>query len=89
MLKLIVLAVVGYIFYRALKSWMIGSGPQSEQVDGRGLREVDDVLVQDPICKTYVAQRDSIHVRHQGELVHFCSEACRDRFLQDRSGNNP
>jgi hypothetical protein len=26
MLKLIILAVVGYIFYRALKSWMLGSG---------------------------------------------------------------
>ena len=89
MLKLIILAVVGYVFYRALKSWMIGSGRPSDHVSDRGPHEVDDVLVQDPVCKTYVARRDSIHTRYGGELFHFCSEACRDRFLQDQTGHTP
>lgn len=80
MLKLIILAVVGYVFYRALKSWMLGGGSQSADLSGREQTAVDDVLVQDPVCKTYIAQRDSIHLRQDGEVYYFCSEQCRDRF---------
>lgn len=83
MLKFIVLALVGYIFYRALKSWMIGSGPRPQDIDGRGPTDVDDVLVQDPVCKTYIAQRNSIQLRQDGKVVSFCSTQCRDRYVQD------
>jgi uncharacterized protein len=81
MLRFIILAVVGYIFYRALKSWMLGSGSQPADLSGNGKREVDDVLVQDPVCKTYIAQRDSIQLRQDGKVLYFCSEQCRDRYI--------
>jgi YHS domain-containing protein len=87
MLKLIILAVVGYIFYRALKSWMLGSGfPPADAAD-RGPSDVDDVLVQDPVCKTYIAQRDSIQLRRNGKTICFCSEQCRDRFIGSQTGD--
>lgn len=81
MLKLLILASVGYIFYRALKTWMIGN---DRSVDANQRREVDvdDVLVQDPVCKTYIAQRSSLQIRRGGESIHFCSEQCRDRYLE-------
>lgn len=85
MLKLIILAVVGYVFYRALKSWMLGSGSQSADLDGKGQTEVDDVLVQDPVCKTYITRRDSIHLQKDGKVLYFCSEQCRDRFIASGS----
>ena len=84
MLKFIVLVVVGYIFYRALKSMMIDSGAPPADEGARGPAEVDDVLVQDPVCKTYVAQRGAVHLRQGAEVLYFCSEACRDRYLQSR-----
>jgi len=80
MLRLIILAVVGYVFYRALKSWMLGSGSQPADVTGRDQTEVDDVLVQDPVCKTYIAQRDGIRLQQDGKVLFFCSEQCRDRY---------
>lgn len=83
MLRFIILAVVGYIFYRAIKNWMIGAGAPPDDTANSGGREVDDVLVQDPVCKTYIAQRDSIHLRRNGELIHFCSAQCRDRYVQE------
>jgi YHS domain-containing protein len=83
MLKFIVLAVVGYIFYRALKSWMIGSGPRPQDLDGRGRREVDDVLVQDPVCKTYIARRNGVVLRQGAKDIYFCSAQCRDRYIKD------
>jgi len=83
MLRLIILAVVGYVFYRALKSWMIGAGTSSPDMNDRGPQEVDDVLVQDPVCKTYIPQRNSLHVRRDNQVIYFCSEQCRDRYLED------
>ena len=85
MLKLIILAVVGYVFYRALKSWMLGSGSQPADLGGREQTAVDDVLVQDPVCKTYIAQRDSVHLQRDGKDFYFCSEQCRDRFSESGS----
>jgi YHS domain-containing protein len=37
-------------------------------------------LVRDPMCGTHVAEEVSISLREGGELVHFCSAACRDAY---------
>jgi len=83
MLKFLILVVVGYVFYRALKSMMIGSGGASSTGKQPGPTDVDDVLVQDPVCKTYVAQHNSIHIRRNGREIYFCSEECRDRYIEE------
>jgi YHS domain-containing protein len=38
-------------------------------------------LVRDPQCGTYVAENTAIAARHGGEIVHFCSDRCRDEYL--------
>jgi len=83
MFKFLILAVVGYVFYRAIKSMIINSGVSPSNREERNSSEVDDVLVQDPVCKTYVPQRGGIHLRRHGQMIYFCSEECRDRYLQD------
>ena len=85
MLKLIILAVVGYVFYRALKSWMTPGTEHPLEGRSQGAVEVDDVLVQDPVCKTYIAQRSAIPLKTDEKTIYFCSEACRDRYLESRS----
>ena len=92
MLKFIVLVVVGYIFYRALKSMMIDAGAPADDGTTRGPTEVDDVLVQDPVSNTYIAQRSAVQLRKGAEVLYFCSEACRDRYIesrQDEGRDNP
>ncbi len=37
-------------------------------------------LKRDPVCGTYVAAASSVKKTVRGEVVHFCSEACRDKF---------
>lgn len=88
MLKLIILAVVGYVFYRALKSWMTPGAEQPLEGRSQGAVEVDDVLVQDPVCKTYIAQRSAIALKTDGKTRYFCSEACRDRYLESHSSEH-
>lgn len=37
-------------------------------------------LVRDPVCGMHVAEELSIPLRDGGEMVHFCSVACRDKY---------
>jgi YHS domain-containing protein len=38
-------------------------------------------LVRDPVCGMHVDEALSIPLRAEGELVQFCSIACRDKYL--------
>jgi YHS domain-containing protein len=37
-------------------------------------------LVRDPICGMHVDETLSIPFRNEGELLHFCSNTCRDKY---------
>jgi YHS domain-containing protein len=37
-------------------------------------------LKKDPVCGTFVAVASSIKKTVNGEVVHFCSTACRDKY---------
>jgi YHS domain-containing protein len=37
-------------------------------------------LKQDPVCGTFVAVSSSIKKTVNGEVIHFCSTACRDKY---------
>jgi YHS domain-containing protein len=40
-------------------------------------------LVRDPVCGMHVDETLSIPLRDGGELLHFCSTACRDAYAAD------
>ena len=40
-------------------------------------------LVRDPVCGMHVAEVLAVPLRESGELVHFCSVACRDKYLSE------
>lgn len=37
-------------------------------------------LKKDPVCGTYVSTEASVTKRINGETLHFCSAACRDKY---------
>lgn len=39
-------------------------------------------LVRDPVCGVYVAEVLAVPLHEAGEVVHFCSTACRDRYTE-------
>ena len=39
------------------------------------------LLVRDPVCGVHIAEVLAIPLRENGELLHFCSLACRDAYL--------
>ena len=81
MIRFIILFVVGYVFYRALKSWMFPTPSSVKPVAGGAGREIDDVMIKDPFCEAYFPKRNAVPLNFGGEELYFCSLACKDKFV--------
>jgi hypothetical protein len=79
---------------RRLVAWMLrGGAPETstQGVEVAGTSETAGMarrLVRDPICGAHVAEVLSIPLREGGELLHFCSTACRDQYLLANAGKD-
>lgn len=80
-MKLIIILLIGYLIYREVKKRMSKPSVHQQAAEHRAAGEIDDIMVKDPSCGVYFPQKDGIHLRHDGEDLYFCSEACRDAFL--------
>jgi len=40
-------------------------------------------LVRDPVCGMHIAEVLALPLRQDDELLHFCSTACRDKYLSE------
>ena len=81
MIRFIILFAVGYVFYRALKSWMFPARPASKSVSGQSVGEIDDVMIKDPFCEAYFPKRNAVHLNFGGKDLYFCSAQCKDKYL--------
>lgn len=45
-----------------------------------------DELVKDNICQTYIPKSKAIILNHSGQILHFCSENCKNKFLTSLDG---
>ena len=67
--------VIGFIG-KALSETLLP--PRTKDPAGRA--QPPGELKRDPVCGTYVAVTASVKKTVGGEVVHFCSAACRDRY---------
>jgi hypothetical protein len=76
---------------KKLVGWMVKSATQSAEPAAQrdpeisrnsgGSVGVSRRLVRDPVCGAHVAEVLAIPLREGGQLIHFCSVACRDQYL--------
>ena len=85
MIRIIILLIVGYIAYRALRSWMFTNDGSSKSVSGRTAGEIDDVMIKDPYCEAYFPKRNAVHLSFGGEDLYFCSAQCKDKYVDAHS----
>jgi len=69
-----------YLGFRKLKAMGYWPGGKPD-ASGPSDADVSDVLIQDPVCGTYVSKRGSIRLTRGDATYHFCSDACRNRFI--------
>ena len=81
-MKLLILLALGYFCYRAIKNWMM-TGPPSPagKVSSASVGEIDDVMIQDPVCGVYFPKRNSVELHYRGEELFFCSQECKAKFI--------
>jgi YHS domain-containing protein len=82
---------------RKLVGWMVRSATQTSEPpshrepeisrSSHGAVGVSRRLVRDPICGAHVAEVLAIPLREGGELIHFCSTECRDKYLLTSSAS--
>ena len=83
MIKLIIFLLVGYFVLKSMKK-ILGTGPATNIPGGsRETDQIDNLMVQDPKCQTYISQRDAIQATADGQTLYFCSTQCRDAYLAD------
>ncbi len=80
-LRIIILAILAYILYRLLFRKKRMTKPPSPPA---GSLPADDVLVEDPVCHTYVPSRQAIRAMKDGRQYYFCSDTCCQKFLEDK-----
>lgn len=83
MIKIIALIAVGYIGFRFLKSWIIKHISISQAGANRPPGELDDIMVQDPVCKVYFPKRSGVHLHRNGKDLYFCGPECRQRYISN------
>ncbi len=77
--RLILGVALGYVVYRVvrrLKEMFTLSGPTQH---GPQMPQ-PDVLVQDPVCGTFIPRQEALKFTKDGQDYFFCSEGCLKRF---------
>ena len=83
--RLLVIGVLLYILYKLLtgprEKRVSGSRPAGQQASGN---PVQDILVEDPVCHTYIPKRQAVQLHHDKKMYYFCSDKCCQTFLKDK-----
>jgi YHS domain-containing protein len=82
-LRLVIIGVLLYILYRFLV------GPRKKRMQGKKNRPVSsgavkDVLVEDPVCHTYIPKGQAVQLHHDKKMYYFCSDKCHEMFLKQK-----
>jgi YHS domain-containing protein len=57
-----------------------GAGGQTDPLDVPN-SAVNQKLVRDPVCGVHIAETLALPLREGSQVLHFCSAACRDKYL--------
>lgn len=79
--RLLLLGGILYLFFTVRR--LFREARRTGHLYDDGPARIDDVMVQDPVCGTYIPKKDGIRVVAGGREVYFCSEDCRRKFLEE------
>lgn len=100
MIKIILLLILGYIVLTILKGFFAvkravdsvkNGGASSTQKQGGsggargGPQQSASQMVKDPVCGKFFVPSEGVGLNHKGQTMHFCSEKCKDEFLESNS----
>jgi uncharacterized protein len=78
LLLLILIFFLAYTVYTAIVRLLSKPAPPPPEKTLKG-----EDMVKDPICGVFLPRGDALPETIRGERHYFCSEACRDKFLEE------
>jgi YHS domain-containing protein len=79
-LRLLILSALAYVVYRLLRGPRNSDGPRWD--DGPDAIK-HDILIEDPVCHTYVPKSQAVALERGEKIYYFCSKKCRDVFCSE------
>ena len=80
--RLLILGILFYILYRLLFAGQKSKGNSGQDNSaGANAPAAQDVLVEDPVCHTYIPQMQAVVLKEKGQNIYFCSDKCRAKFI--------
>jgi YHS domain-containing protein len=77
----VVILTWGVTILRRIVGQMSGSNTGSKPYVDVPNNSVNQKLVRDPVCGMHLASELAVPWKQGGEVLHFCSVECRDKFL--------
>jgi uncharacterized protein len=77
---LAIFAILRYVVTTVARMFSQIARPPAPPADPAPRGALGGELKQDPVCGTFVPVSTSVKKTINGELVYFCSAACRDKF---------
>ncbi len=86
MIRILLIGILLYLLYRLLKNvFTLPGGRESRRFrKAPSTERIKDEMVKDPVCQVYVPMREAVSKVIQGERHYFCSEECRNRFMEQQ-----
>ncbi len=76
---------MGYLAYRLARKALKFLSPGVPSPQAPGPKE-PEVLVQDPVCGTFIPRKEALKAQKDGQDFFFCSEGCLKRFRRGGPG---
>jgi YHS domain-containing protein len=84
MLKLLFLIGILYAIFKIRKFMKQIGGSVNRGLSEMADHQIDDIMIQDPVCEIYFPRREGFHLNDNGKNLYFCSKECRDRYLMGK-----
>jgi YHS domain-containing protein len=83
MIRFVITLFFLYLVFRLCRTWFRAlTGARREEPPAA---DQEAELIRDPQCGSYFLKQRGVSASVRGETVHFCSPACRDRYLRRRA----
>ncbi len=82
-IRIVILAILFYILYRLLTG---GKKKTSVKNTAGGELPAQDILVEDPVCHTYIPKQQAVSAKHNGTVYYFCSKECCEKHIATNRG---
>jgi YHS domain-containing protein len=82
--RLIIIGVLLYILYRLLVGPDKKKSKDRRQAGASSGGSIQDILVEDPVCHTYIPKGQAVRLHYNKKNYYFCSNKCCEKFIEKK-----